>query len=101
MARRFGITTPINTLPSMVLGSSEVRLIDITRAFAVHPRTRARLGDSCRQLVLADHRADLPGRHAQQLGDLVPVEPLVHEGGEVTVGQRDVTHALTHGAQPR
>ncbi|WP_296678379.1 transglycosylase domain-containing protein [Novosphingobium sp.] len=34
MARRFGITTPINTYPSMVLGASEVRLIDMTRAFA-------------------------------------------------------------------
>ncbi|MDE2302485.1 MAG: PBP1A family penicillin-binding protein [Sphingomonadales bacterium] len=34
MARRFGITTPINTLPSMVLGANDVRLIDMTRAFA-------------------------------------------------------------------
>ena len=34
MARRFGITTPINTYPAMVLGSNEVRLIDMTRAFA-------------------------------------------------------------------
>ena len=34
MARRFGITTTVNTHPSMVLGSSEVRLIDMTRAFA-------------------------------------------------------------------
>jgi len=34
MARRFGITTPISTYPSMVLGSSEVRVIDMTRAFA-------------------------------------------------------------------
>ena len=34
MARRFGITTNVNTHPSMVLGTSEVRLIDITRAFA-------------------------------------------------------------------
>lgn len=34
MARRFGITTPINTQPAMVLGSSDVRLIDMTRAFA-------------------------------------------------------------------
>ncbi len=34
MARRFGITTPINTNPSMVLGSSDVRLIEMTRAFA-------------------------------------------------------------------
>lgn len=34
MARRFGITTPINTHPAMVLGSSNVRLLDMTRAFA-------------------------------------------------------------------
>ncbi|WP_082730330.1 MULTISPECIES: transglycosylase domain-containing protein [Sphingomonas] len=34
MARRFGITTPINTYPAMVLGTSNVRLIDLTRAFA-------------------------------------------------------------------
>lgn len=34
MARRFGITTPINTNPSMVLGTSDVRLIDMARAFA-------------------------------------------------------------------
>ncbi|MEW9855279.1 transglycosylase domain-containing protein [Novosphingobium sp. M1R2S20] len=34
MARRFGITTPIDTNPSMVLGTSEVRVIDMTRAFA-------------------------------------------------------------------
>ncbi len=34
MARRFGITTPINTKPSMVLGTSEARVIDMTQAFA-------------------------------------------------------------------
>lgn len=34
MARRFGITTPVNTMPSMVLGSAEVRVIDMVRAFA-------------------------------------------------------------------
>ena len=34
MAKRFGITTPISTFPAMVLGSSEVRVIDMTRAFA-------------------------------------------------------------------
>jgi penicillin-binding protein 1A len=34
MARRFGITTKINTEPSMVLGTSEARVIDMTRAFA-------------------------------------------------------------------
>ena len=34
MARRMGISTPVNTHPSMVLGTSDVRLIDMTRAFA-------------------------------------------------------------------
>ena len=34
MARRFGITTPISTRPSTVLGVSDVRLIDMTRAYA-------------------------------------------------------------------
>ena len=34
IARRFGITTPISTGPSMVLGSNEVRVIDMVRAFA-------------------------------------------------------------------
>ena len=34
MARRFGVTTPIATNPSMVLGTSDVRLMDMTRAFA-------------------------------------------------------------------
>jgi penicillin-binding protein 1A len=34
MARRFGITSPISTYPSMVLGTSDVRLIDMTRAYA-------------------------------------------------------------------
>ena len=34
MARRFGITTPISTYPAMVLGTSEVRLIELTQAFA-------------------------------------------------------------------
>src|SRR5690606_30885139 len=33
-----GITTPINTHPSMVLGSAEVRVIDMTAAFAAVAR---------------------------------------------------------------
>jgi len=51
MARRFGITTEINTHPSMVLGTSDVRLIDMTSAFAavsaeghaVHPYAISRV----------------------------------------------------------
>jgi len=34
MARRFGITTPLNTSPSMVLGTADTRVIEMTRAFA-------------------------------------------------------------------
>ena len=34
MAKRFGITSEVATYPSMVLGSSEVRLIEMTQAFA-------------------------------------------------------------------
>lgn len=34
MARRFGITTQISHYPSMVLGTSETRLLDMTRAFS-------------------------------------------------------------------
>ena len=38
MAQRFGITTRVGTNPSMALGSSEVRLIDMTRAYAAVAR---------------------------------------------------------------
>ncbi len=38
MAQRFGITSPVNTQPSMVLGTSDVRLLDMTRAFAAVAR---------------------------------------------------------------
>ena len=38
MAQRFGITTRIDTNPSMALGSSTVRLIDMTRAYAAVAR---------------------------------------------------------------
>jgi penicillin-binding protein 1A len=34
MARRFGVSSPISIYPSMVLGSSEVRLIEMTQEFA-------------------------------------------------------------------
>lgn len=38
MARRFGITTPVATTPAMALGTSEVRVIDLTTAFAAVAR---------------------------------------------------------------
>lgn len=34
MSRRFGVTSEVATYPSMVLGSSEVRVIEMTQAFA-------------------------------------------------------------------
>ena len=38
MAQRFGITTRVDTNPSMALGSSAVRVIDMTRAYAAVAR---------------------------------------------------------------
>jgi len=57
MARRFGITSPISTYPAMVLGSSEVRLIDMTRAFAsVANKGVAVTPYGIRRVVTADGR---------------------------------------------
>jgi penicillin-binding protein 1A len=57
MARRFGITTPISTFPSMVLGSSDVRLLDMTRAFAsVGNKGVAVTPYGIRRVVTADGR---------------------------------------------
>jgi len=57
MARRFGITTPISTYPSMVLGASEVRLIDMTKAFAaVNNKGVAITPYAIRKVVTADGR---------------------------------------------
>ena len=57
MARRFGITTPISTFPSMVLGTSDVRLIDMTRAFAsVANKGVAITPYAIRKVVTADGR---------------------------------------------
>jgi penicillin-binding protein 1A len=57
MARRFGITTQISTYPSMVLGTSDVRLIDMTRAFAsVQNKGVAVTPYGIRRVVTADGR---------------------------------------------
>ncbi len=57
MARRFGITTPISTYPSMVLGSSDVRLIEMTRAFAsIENKGVALTPYGIRRVVTADGR---------------------------------------------
>ncbi|MEO6432757.1 MAG: PBP1A family penicillin-binding protein [Sphingomicrobium sp.] len=57
MARRFGISSTISTFPSMVLGSSEVRVIDMARAFAaVGNRGVAVTPYAIRKVVTADGR---------------------------------------------
>jgi len=67
MARRFGITTPVNTMPSMVLGTSDVRMIDMVRAFAeVSAKGNAVTPYGIRKVtttdgeVLYSHRPDAP-----------------------------------------
>ena len=57
MARRFGITTPISIYPSMVLGTSDVRLIEMTRAFAsIENKGVAVTPYGIRKVVTADGR---------------------------------------------
>jgi len=57
MARRFGISSKLSTFPSMVLGTSEVRLIDMTHAFAsVANRGVAVSPYAIRKVVTADGR---------------------------------------------
>jgi penicillin-binding protein 1A len=57
MAHRFGISGKISTFPSMVLGTSDVRLIDMTRAFAaVQNRGVSVMPYAIRKVVTADGR---------------------------------------------
>jgi penicillin-binding protein 1A len=75
MARRFGITGEISTYPSMVLGTSDVRLIDMTRAFAsVANKGVAVMPYGIRKVVTADGR--LLYQH-EQLEERVLVAPWV------------------------
>ena len=72
MARRFGITTPVNTMPAMVLGTSNVRLIDMTRAFAaVSARGQAIDPYGITKIVTTDGRV-LYQHAAAQVQPLVP-----------------------------
>ena len=71
MAQRFGITTRIDTNPTMALGSSEVRLIDMTRAYA-SVGARRRRGDALRHPPGDDRRRHpalpAPGRRGARAG---------------------------------
>jgi penicillin-binding protein 1A len=78
MARRFGITTDINTSPSMVLGTSDVRLIDMTAAFAaVQAQGRSVQPYAISRVTTADG-AELYRRQAPPASQLV--DPWVAAG---------------------
>lgn len=78
MARRFGITTDINTSPSMVLGTSDVRLIDMTAAFAaVQAQGRSIQPYAISRVTTADG-AELYRRQAPPASQLV--DPWVAAG---------------------
>jgi penicillin-binding protein 1A len=75
MARRFGISGELSTYPSMVLGTSDVRLLDMTRAFAsVANKGVGVMPYGIRKVVTADGR--LLYQH-EQLEERVLVAPWV------------------------
>ena len=99
MARRFGITTPINTLPSMVLGSSDVRVIDMVRAFAaVQAKGSAVTPFGIRKItttegeVLYSHRPDpaqqlVPSYVAAGITDLLQSAVSIGTGRAAQIGR--------------
>ena len=99
MARRFGITTPINTLPSMVLGTSDVRVLDMVRAFAeVSARGMAIEPYGIRKItstegeVLYSHRENapqqlVPGYVAAGITDLLQTAVSTGTGRAAQIGR--------------
>ena len=67
IAQRFGVTTPLQPVPALSLGASEVTLYDLTNAFAVMMRGGARLNPH-----LVDAVRDTRGAPVYQF---VPAEP--------------------------
>ncbi|WP_376741905.1 transglycosylase domain-containing protein [Sphingomicrobium flavum] len=67
MATRFGISDDIDPYPSMVLGSNEVRLLDMTRAFAAVSRGGTSLPPyAIKRVVTADGRLLYEHRQPQE-----------------------------------
>jgi penicillin-binding protein 1A len=99
MAQRFGITTEVNTHPSMVLGTSDVRLIDMTRAFAgvarkgiaVVPygirRVTTAKGELLYQQETADERTLVAPWVAAQMTDLLQTAVLTGTGRAAQIGR--------------
>jgi penicillin-binding protein 1A len=100
MARRLGITTPVNVLPSMVLGTSDVRLIDMTRAYAsvaakgvaVVPYGITKVTTSDQNITLYQHKADtsnvlLPPYVAAGMTDLLQSAVSAGTGKAAQIGR--------------
>ncbi|HEX8574331.1 MAG TPA: PBP1A family penicillin-binding protein [Allosphingosinicella sp.] len=99
MAQRFGITTPVVTHPSMALGSSEVRLIDMTRAFAsVAAKGNAVVPYGIRRVTTADGQIlyqHPPGESrvlvapwvAAQMTDLLQAAVMTGTGAAAQIGR--------------
>ncbi|MBO9714760.1 transglycosylase domain-containing protein [Sphingomonas sp.] len=98
MARRFGISSKIDTTPAMVLGTSDVRLIDMTRAFAsvgqrgvqVTPYAITRV--TANGSVIYQHEVDtsrvLVGEHvAAQMTDLLQTAVMTGTGKAAQIGR--------------
>ncbi len=96
MARRFGISTPINTGPAMVLGSSETRVIDMTRAFAaVQARGKSVTPYAISKVTTIDGDViyrKKPGKEVQLVEDYVA-------GGMTDLMQSAVTTGTGRAAQ--
>lgn len=99
MAQRMGITTDVNTHPSMVLGTSDVRLLDMTRAFAsVARKGVAVVPYGIRRVTTADgtmlyeHESDesrvlLTPWVAAQMTDLLQAAVLTGTGRSAQIGR--------------
>jgi penicillin-binding protein 1A len=99
MAQRLGITSKVNTHPSIALGSGEVRLLDMTRAFAaVAKRGVAVVPYGIRRVTTAEgellyqHEADdsrvLIAPHvAAQMTDLLQAAVMTGTGRGAQIGR--------------
>jgi len=99
MAQRLGITTKVNTQPSMVLGTSDVRLLDMTRAFAVVARKGVAVtpygitkvttsgGQLLYQQRSDESRVLIPPFVAAEMTDLLQTAVLSGTGGAAQIGR--------------
>ena len=99
IAQRFGITTPVNTHPSMALGSSDVRLIDMTRAYAavarkgisVTPygirRVTTAKGELLYQHEVDESRVLVAPHVAAQMTDLLQAAVMTGTGAAANIGR--------------